>query len=769
MRISTMLTPLTLFLLLSFFSCKNEKDGEGSKTVPQIPSRMTNEEVNARVKAIMSKMELIDKVGEMTQLSIDMLSVGEPYQLKEPHELDEEKLRKVLVDFRVGSILNIGKHAFTRAEWHNIIGRIQAIATKEKPTGIPVLYGIDAIHGMNYTTDGTLFPQQINLAATWNPDYAKTTGAITAYECRASAIPWNFSPVLDIGREVRWPRFWETFGEDPVLATAMGTAMIEGYQGDDINDPNKVAACMKHFIGYSGPRSGKDRTQALIPERQLREYYLPTFKAAVDMGAATIMINSGEMNGIPVHANPKILIDLLRNELGFTGLAVSDWEDIRYLFERHRIAKDYKEAVKIAINAGIDMSMVPVDLEFPVLLKELVEEGEVPLSRIDEAVERIIRLKVQLGLFENPTTPKDGYPKFASPEHTQASLEAATASIVLLKNENATLPLNPNTKLLVTGPTANSILAINGGWSRTWQGTDLQYHSSEKKTILAALEDKLGKDKVKYVEGTSIEEAINIRKAATVAKTTDAVVVCLGEMPYTEKVGDIDFLLLPQAQRDLVKAVAKAGKPVILVMVGGRPRLFNEVEPLCDAIFNAMLPGDEGGVAFANLLLGEANPSGKLPFTYPKFDNTLVPYDHRGTDLVKKDFSMNAFDPQYEFGHGLSYTSFEYSNLGMPQQFDFENPVEISVEVKNTGAVAGSEVVQLYIADKVASITPSVKRLRGFDKINLRTGESKKVTFSITAKDLAFIGLDNEWITEPGEFEVSIGNQKGTMVLGVPE
>lgn len=765
-RFSFFLIIILISLGLLYQSCNPNDKSEITVKEATIPSQYSSSEISKKVKEVMSKMELVDKVGEMTQLSIDMISAGDPYNLDEPHTLDEKKLKEVLLDHRVGSILNVGGHAYTQDKWYEIMSTIQKIAMEDKPTGIPILYGIDAIHGNNYTADGTLFPQEINLAATWNPSLATQMGAISAYETKASAIPWNFSPVLDIGRNPLWSRYWETFGEDPLLATEFGEAIIKGYQGDDISHPEKVAACMKHFLGYSGPNSGKDRTQAFIPEVVLREYYLPMFQRAVDIGAATVMINSGEMNGIPVHANPKILKDLLRDELGFTGLAVTDWEDIKYLTSRHRIAKDYKEAIKIAINAGIDMSMVPMDLEFPVLLKELVEEGEVPMSRIDEAVERIITLKVQLGLFDKPFYPKEKYPKFASEEHVEASLKSAEESITLLKNEDNVLPLNSNQKVFVTGPTANSILALNGGWGRTWQGTDMKWHNSEKRTILTALEDKLGKSKVNYVEGTSYDENINISKAATAAKSSDVAIVCLGEFPYTEKPGDIDDLDLPDVQMELVKAVAKSGKPVILIFVEGRPRVFNGVEGLSSAVIQSYLPGDEGGRAIANVLLGEVNPSGKLPYTYPRYSNTLLTYDHKGTDLVKQDFSMNAFDPQYEFGHGLSYTTFEYSDLKVADKMGMDDELKISVKVTNSGDRDGKEVVQLFISDKYASITPPVKRLRGFEKVMLKKGESQEVTFTIKAKDLAFVGADNKWITEPGEFEVQIAKEKATFYLG---
>ncbi|GJM32824.1 MAG: glycosyl hydrolase [Saprospiraceae bacterium] len=719
-----------------------------------------DQNMQGKIKALMAKMTLEDKVGEMTQLAINTISMGEGYSMQEPHQLDPADLKKVLLDLRVGSILNVADHAYTKEHWHEIITAIQEVATKEKPTGIPVLYGIDAIHGNNYTLGSTLFPQQINLAAGWNPELAEKIAAITAYETRASWIPWNFSPVLDIGRDPRWPRFWETFGEDVLLASDMGEAFIRGSQGDDPSAPDKLAACMKHFLGYSGPVSGKDRTQALIPERQLREYYLPTFQRAIQAGALTVMINSGEMNGIPVHCNKAILTDLLRTELGFKGLAVSDWEDIGYLQTRHRVAKDYKDAIRLAINAGIDMAMVPMDLKFPILLKELVEEGAVPMSRIDESVERILKVKYQLGLFEAPYHENYDYSKFGSEEHTAVSLEAALESITLLKNEQA-LPLAKNSKVLVTGPTANAMMCLNGGWSRTWQGNSPKWDAEDnKKTILEAIQDKIGKDQVTYHEGATYDKLTKVDAVTSAAANVDAVIVCLGEMPYTETPGDIEDLHLPVAQQQLVEAVAKSGKPVIVVLVEGRPRLISRFEDKATAILDAYLPGNEGGRAIAELLFGDANPSGKLPFTYPREANALLNYDHRGTDLA----GPLGFNPQFEFGFGLSYTTFEYSELKLDRkELTEDGAIEISVQVKNTGDRVGREVVQLYITDKVASITPAVKRLRGYQKITLKPGESKQVNFSIKSKNLAFVGVDNKWVTEVGDFEISIGGLKETL------
>lgn len=713
-----------------------------------------------KAKALLPTLTLEDKVGEMTQLSIDAISVGEPYQLEEPHQLDPDKLQRVLVDLRVGSILNVGGHAYTRAEWEQIIGTIQDVATTQKLSGIPVLYGIDAIHGTNYTMGATLYPQQIGLATTWNPELAKQLGEVTAYETRASGIPWNFSPVMDMGRDPRWSRFWETFGEDVLLASRLGVAMLEGYQGDDPSNPYRVASSLKHFLGYSAPRTGRDRTQALLPERQLREYYVPPFQAGIDAGALTVMINSGEMNGVPTHCNKAILTDLLRKEMGFRGLAVTDWEDISYLHTRHRVAKDFKESIKLAINAGIDMAMVPMDTRFPVLLKELVEEGEVPMSRIDESVTRILAVKYALGLFEHPYYDFSEYPDFGSDKHIALAKQAAQESIVLLKNEKRLLPLSNPANVLVTGPTAHSLRSLNGGWTGTWQGDDPKYYNTNALTILDALTDRLGEGKVDYVPGTTFNKEVDIQAAAQAAKNKDVAIICLGESSYTEKPGDLNDLNLPMPQSKLVEAIAATGTPVVLVLAEGRPRVARSAIARSDAVLGAFLPGDYGGEAIADVILGTVNPGGKLPFTYPRYANALLTYDHRGTDLIDTKFGENAFQPQFEFGHGLSYTRFQYSDLKLDKtevSLGKGEELTVSVMVSNKGRRSGYETIQLYATDQVASITPSVRRLRDFKKINLDAGESRLLTFQLSLRDLAFVGLNQVWVTEPGKFKVSIG------------
>ncbi|MFQ5447597.1 MAG: glycoside hydrolase family 3 N-terminal domain-containing protein [Saprospiraceae bacterium] len=741
-----------LFILTFSGALPAQSDGS-------MPSK-TFTQSQQKAEALLATLSLDDKVGEMTQFALDVLCEGQPYNVTDPLTLDKKKMQKVLVELRVGSILNVAGHAYTREQWEHIITAIQAFA-RQKPSGIPVLYGIDAIHGTNYTAGSTLFPQEISLAATWNPALAQKMGEVTAYETMASGIPWSFSPVLDIGRDPRWPRFWETLGEDTYLASRMAEAIIRGYQGSALSNRNTVAACMKHFLGYSFPLTGKDRTQAWIPERQLKEYFTPTFQAAIDAGALTVMINSGEMNGIPVHCNPAILKDLLRDEMGFKGFVVTDWEDIGYLYTRHHVAKDYKEAIKLAINAGIDMAMVPMDLRFPVLLKELVEEGEVPMSRIDEAVTRILTVKYELGLFDHPYFPFDSYPDFGSAEHADAAYRAAQEALVLLKNDGV-LPLSKSSKVLVTGPTANSILDLNGGWSRVWQGNAPQWHETGKKTILGAVRDKLGEDRVTYVEGAAFDEVKDLEKAADAAKDMDAAIVCIGEMPYCETPGNINDLALPQAQLDLVTAIAGTGTPVILVLVEGRPRILRTIEPLAKGVLGAFLPGNEGGRAIADVLFGDYNPNGKLPFTYPRYAHSLMTYDYKGTDL-NSGSDQPGFNPQWPFGHGLSYTTFNYSDLKLSAtklQLSTSESLTVEVTVTNTGQREGKEVVQLYVSDKVASITPPVKRLRAFDKVSLQPGESKTVTFTIAPRDLAFVGIGNKWVTEPGDFEVSVGGLK---------
>ncbi len=634
-----------------------------------------------------------------------------------------------------------------------MITTIQDVATKKTRLKIPVLYGIDAIHGVTYTHGGTLFPQAIALAATWNTEFAKREGEITAYEMRASGIPWNFYPVLDIGRQPLWSRFWETYGEDVHLATALGKSYIEGHQGNDISAPTKGATCLKHYVGYGFPLSGKDRTPAWISERMLREYFLPTFEAAVAAGSPSVMVNSGEIDGIPGHANYHLLTEVLKGEMKFKGFVVSDWEDIKRLYARDRVATSPKDAVRMGVMAGIDMSMVPYDFSFYDLLLECVKDGSVPLSRIDDAVTRILSVKFQLGLFDNPYPDKKLRERFAAKEFTQANLDAARECITLTKNEKNLLPLSKTSKVLITGPTATSLSAMNGGWTITWQGDDEKLYPKDKPTLLQAIQEKMGKENVAYVPGSSFDKPIDIAAAAEAAKKADVAILCLGEKAYCETPGSIDDLKLDQAQLDLASAIAKTGTPIVLVMVQGRPRVINGIANDAAAILVAMLPGMEGGRAIADVLFGDVNPSGKLPFTYPRHPNSLMTYDYKPIEGA----DGNKYDPQWQFGFGLSYTNFSYADLRIAKpSITVSENIPVSVKVKNTGKVAGKEVVQLYLCDMYGSVSRPNRQLKGFTKVLLQPGEEKKIDFTLTQHDLSFIGRDNKRIVEPGAFKIMI-------------
>jgi beta-glucosidase len=748
--------PVILLLSLFFtYSCSSTKEKNSADI---------SFDYGEDIEQIIAKMSIEEKVGQMTQINLDVISEGEVFNLAEPHRLDPKKLDEAINKYFVGSVLNVGGHTYTREHWQEIITAIQTKATTEG-NKIPIIYGIDAIHGVNYTVDATLFPQQIAQAATWNPELVKRGAEITAYECRASGIPWNFSPVLDLGRHPLWSRFFESYGEDVYLAKQMTQAAITGYQGSDASDKEKVAACMKHFLGYSMPLSGKDRTPAWIPERQLREYFLPTFEKAIENGALTVMINSGELNGIPVHADHNVLTKLLRDELGFKGLAITDWEDIIKLYRDHKVAADMRDAVKIAVMAGIDMSMTPNDYSFNEALIDLVKKGEVPESRLDEACRRILWVKKQVGLLDNPMPDFAYYTKFASQEHKDAALVTALESITLLKNEENILPLRKDANILVCGPAANSLNILNGAWTHTWQGVDEKYNTKGANTIFQALSNQ-STGRVDYALGAELEKDADLANTIAKAKKADYLVVCIGEIPSTEKPGDIEDLNLPASQQKLVKELSALGKPIILVMVLNRPLIVREIEPLSKAIVNCYLPGDFGGDALANILYGNVNPSGKLPFTYPRHTGSLVSYDHKHTEKLDKDFKHNAFNPQWEFGHGLSYSNFSYSNLKLNKSI-FENAesIEISVDVTNTKNIEGKEVVQIFISDEIASITPSVKRLRAFKKVNIKPNTTETIAFKIPLHELAFVGKDNSWITESGNFLLFVGDLKAEFSL----
>jgi beta-glucosidase len=707
-----------------------------------------------KVDALIAKMTLEEKVGQMTEVTSDVVSKTNAPD----HELDADKLKEAIMKYHVGSILNVTGHAYSREHWYDVISTIQKAADQDR-LKIPVIYGIDAIHGVTYTVGSTLFPQEIAVAATFNRDIAHKAGEITAYETRASYIPWNYSPVLDLGKSALWPRIYETFGEDPYLVKTMGAAIIKGYQGNDVGDKYHVAACMKHYLGYSFPLSGKDRTPAWIPDRYMREYFLPSFAEAVKAGAKTLMINSGEINGVPVHASKYLLTDVLRGELHFDGIAVTDWRDIQYLHDRHHIAATQKDAVMIAVNAGVDMSMVPYDYTFFTYLVELVKEGKVPMTRINEAVHRILKVKYELGLFERPVGNPTDYPKFGSEEYRLASVQAANEAITLLKNNNNVLPLKKDMKVLVTGPTANTMRSLDGGWSYTWQGDESDKFAANKNTILEAIQQKIGKNNVSYEAGAGFDSLQNIDEAVNAAKKADVIVLCLGELSYTENVGNIEDLNLPPAQIQLAQALAKTGKPVILVLAEGRPRIVTDAEKLSAATLMAYLPGNEGGDAIASVLFGDVNPSGKLPITYPRFPNALNNYYRKNLENGNPD-DKHGYNPLYEFGTGLSYTTFSYNNLHVskPELKDNET-LTITVDVKNTGQVEGKESVLLYTSQQYASIAPDTKRLRAYDKISLKPGETKTVSFKITPKDLAFVNDISKTVTEAGEFKIMVGDQ----------
>ena len=732
--------------LLLFISPGNNKNNFGQE------SRAKN--VEKKVNELLSQMTLEEKVGQMTQITIQTVSKIRGTH-SEHFELDTGKLAEAIKKYHVGSIINVYDIATTADYWNNLITKIQDIATKETRLKIPILYGIDAIHGATYTKDATLFPQAINMAATRNRDLVKKEGEITSYEVKASGIPWNFYPVLGVGRQPPWPRLWETYGEDVYLVKEMGKNYIEGAQGADPAKKDKLAICLKHYLGYSYPMNGKDRTPAWISERMMREYFLPPFAMGVKEGALTVMVNSSEIDGIPTHSDYHLLTEVLKKELGFKGFVVSDWNDIKNLYERDKVAPSPKEAVRMAVMAGVDMSMVPLDYSFYDLLLQLVKEGSVPMSRIDDAVSRILKVKYLTGIIDNPYPDTLLKSKIADSESKKINLQAARESIVLAKNKNDILPLSKNIKVLVTGPNANMLSSMNGGWTITWQGDDEVAYPQEKNTVLEAIGQKIGADNVKYIEGTSFNSDINSEKAVEEAKVVDAIILVLGEKAYCETPGNIDDLTLDEAQLNLASKLSKTGKPVILVMIEGRPRIISKIEPGMDGILLGFLPGMEGGNAIADIIFGDVNPSGKLSVTYPRMPNDITHYDYKPLE----NLNGNVFNPQWNFGYGLSYTNFEYSNLSLNKDVINKNdPVEVSVTVKNTGKIAGKEAVQLYLSDLVGSVSRPNKQLKGFEKIYLNPGESKNVKFTITPDDLSFIGRNNKRIIEPGDFVVKIEN-----------
>jgi beta-glucosidase len=730
-----------------------------------------------KIEALLKRMSLEEKVGQMTQLTLGMIVNGRDQNI----QIDPAKLEKAIVRYGVGSILNVSDQALTPDKWHDTIKQIQEAATKKTRLGIPVIYGIDSIHGATYVQGATMFPQEIGMAATWNPELMKRGSEIAAMETRAAGIPWSFSPVLDLGRSPLWPRFWETFGEDPYLAKVLGVAFVRGLEGSDVAAQDRVASSLKHYVGYSLPLTGRDRTPAWIPENYLREYFLPTFDAAVKAGARTVMANSGEINGVPGHINHHLLTGILRDELGFKGFVVTDWEDIKKLVTIWRVAANEKEATRMAVMAGNDMSMVPLDYSFADHLIALVKEGAVPQARIDEAVRRILRVKFELGLFEKPIPDPALKSKIGLPESRQAALQAARESMTLLKNTSNLLPLAKDRKVLVTGPTADSLISLNNGWTYVWQGSEESLYPKGSLTIRRAIEAKAGAANVTYVPGTKItrppgspsnstptddEAEVDIPAAVRAANAADVIVLCLGEGSYTETPGNITDLTLGEPQLRLAEAIEATGKPVVLVLVEGRPRIINRIVDKAGAVLMAYNPGNEGGQAVADVLFGDFNPSGKLPFTYPRTPNGLITYDHKPFETEDTAFGNMAFRPQFEFGQGLSYTTFAYSDLRLGHKTITGTPdLSVSVTVTNSGHRAGKEVVQLYLNDLVASLSPAGKRLKRFAKVYLEPGQSRTLTFKLRADDLSFIGANNKPVVEPGEFEVMIGGLKDKFEL----
>jgi beta-glucosidase len=705
------------------------------------------------VEKLLGQMTLKEKIGQMTQLEIGMVTDGQGPDIR----INAGKLHKAVGEYGVGSILNVNDEALTAERWHQILRAIQDEAKKSR-LQIPVLYGIDTIHGANYIAGSTLFPQPLAMAATWNPELMLRGSQIAAAETRKAGIPWSFSPVLDAGRQPLWPRLWETLGEDTYLATVMGVATVRGYEGSDLSSPFNVSASLKHYVGYSYPTTGGDRSPALIPENTLREYFLPAFAAAVKGGAHSVMVNSSEVNGIAGHVNSYLLKDVLHGELGLQGFVVSDWSDIKNLVSTHHIAANEKEATRIAVLAGIDMSMVPSDYSFSNLLLELSQEGKVPVSRIDEAVRRILTVKYQLGLFDDPLRGIDSKTVIGSSESRQVSLEAARESITLLKNENHTLPLSKSARILVTGPDADSLIPLNNGWSYTWQGDRASAYPKDRLTILKAIREKIGADHVTYAPGTTFDKEIDIAKAAEAASKADAVVICIGEWAYAETPGNIADLTLPDAQLHLVLKILETKKPVVLVLTEGRPRIINRIADQSPAIVMAYNPSNEGGQAIADILFGDVNPSGKLPITYPRWANRLFTYDHKVFSGEDSGEGKLLGTPQFEFGSGLSYTSFSYSDLHVsPATASGNQTIRVDVTVKNSGERAGKEVVQLYLNERFASVTPPLKRLKRFAKVSLQPGESRQISFELTTDDLSFIGADNKRVVEPGIFDVRVG------------
>ena len=738
-----------------------------SANVPVIKS---DPKIEAQVEQTLKKLTLEEKIGQMMELVTDLFGANDKNGV---FYIDEHKTDSILSRYKIGSILNAPNTcAPTAKQWEKYIAQIQKISMKR--IGIPCVFGLDQNHGSTYTQGGTLFPQNINVAATFNREIARRSAEATAYETRAVSIPWTYSPTVDLGRDARWPRIWENFGEDCYLSSEMGKAMVYGFQGEDPNniDQYHIATSMKHFMGYGVPWTGKDRTPAYISPADLREKHFAPFLAGLQAGALTVMVNSASVNGMPMHANKDILTGWLKEETGWDGVLITDWADINNLYTREMVAKDKKDALRIAINAGIDMIMEPYSCDACGYLIELVKEGKIPMSRIDDACRRVLRMKYRLDLFKNPTQKLKNYPKFGGEEFAKLALEGATESMVLLKNEGNILPLQHGKKILLTGPNANQMRCLDGGWSYTWQGHRADEFAGKYNTIYEAFCNEYGKENVILNQGVTYNEKgkyweenePQIQGAVAAAKDADVIVACIGENSYTETPGNLTDLWLSENQRNLVKALAQTGKPVILVLNEGRPRLIADIEPLAQGIVNILIPGNMGGDALANLVSGKSNFSGKMPYTYPKEINSLANYDFKKSEEVgtmEGAYDYNAkITQQWGFGYGLSYTSYQYSNLKVSQSdFRHGDIIKVSVDVKNTGKVAGKESVLLFSSDLIASMVPDGRRLRAFDKVELQPGETKTMTFELKADDLAFVGWNGKWRLEEGDFKLMIADQ----------
>ena len=738
-----------------------------SANVPVIKS---DPKIEAQVEQTLKKLTLEEKIGQMMELVTDLFGANDKNGV---FYIDEHKTDSILSRYKIGSILNAPNTcAPTAKQWEKYIAQIQKISMKR--IGIPCVFGLDQNHGSTYTQGGTLFPQNINVAATFNREIARRSAEATAYETRAVSVPWTYSPTVDLGRDARWPRIWENFGEDCYLSSEMGKAMVYGFQGEDPNniDQYHIATSMKHFMGYGVPWTGKDRTPAYISPADLREKHFAPFLAGLQAGALTVMVNSASVNGMPMHANKDILTGWLKEETGWDGVLITDWADINNLYTREMVAKDKKDALRIAINAGIDMIMEPYSCDACGYLVELVKEGKIPMSRIDDACRRVLRMKYRLDLFKNPTQKLKNYPKFGGEEFAKLALEGATESMVLLKNEGNILPLQHGKKILITGPNANQMRCLDGGWSYTWQGHRTDEFAGKYNTIYEAFCNQYGKENVVLNQGVTYNETgkyweenePQIQGAVDAAKDADIIVACIGENSYTETPGNLTDLWLSENQRNLVKELAKTGKPVVLVLNEGRPRLIADIEPLAQGIIDILIPGNMGGDALVGLVSGKSNFSGKMPYTYPKEINSLANYDFKKSEEVgtmEGAYDYNAkITQQWGFGHGLSYTSYKYSNLKVSQSdFRHGDIIKVSVDVKNTGKVAGKESVLLFSSDLIASMVPDGRRLRAFDKIELQPGETKTVTFNLNADDLAFVGYDGKWVLEEGDFKLMIADQ----------